>query len=442
MLTPDSSAAPGRIQLRSFLSSFVCTLIVLVLPGAAQAPDADARRILDSPQFKQAAAFIRSDYDRFVRELIAITEVPAPPFKEQRRGKAVLEMLRQHGLGDVETDQEGNVMGVRKGTGGAPMLAIVAHLDTVFPEDTDVKVKREGTRLLAPGVSDDSRGIAVMLAAIRAMNAAKIQTPSDILFVGNVGEEGEGDLRGVKHLLQQGKYKDRIKQFLAIDGDAQSSITRGGVGSKRYRVTFKGPGGHSYGAFGLVNPAYAMASAIARFADLQVPASPKTTYSVGVVRGGTSVNSIPYEVSMDTDIRSESCQELNKVDGTFLKIVKGAVEEENRVRSTREGIVEANVKLIGERPCGETPRQAPIVQAAAAIVRGFGLTPTYEFSSTDSNFPMSLGIPAITIGRGAGGRAHSLDEWTDVEPKATAQSIEIVLGIIVAVADLKGSNVQ
>jgi tripeptide aminopeptidase len=420
--------------LRWSLGILAATCIVLAQAAGAQAPDADARRILDSPQFKQAAAFIRSDYDRFVRELVAVTEIPAPPFKEQRRAKAFLEMLRQHGLSDVEMDPEGNVMGVRKGAGGGPMLAIVAHLDTVFPEGTDVKVKREGTRLMAPGIGDDSRGLAVMLAVIRAMNSAKFQTASDILFVGNVGEEGEGDLRGVKYLLLKGKYQDRIKQFLALDGGAQSAITRAGVGSKRYRVVFKGPGGHSYGAFGLVNPAYAMAAAIARFADVQVPSTPKTTYNVGAVKGGTSVNSIPFEVSMDVDIRSESCEEMHKVDATFVKIVKSAVDEENRVRSTREGRVEADLRVLGERPCGETAMQSAILQSTAAMIRAFGLTPSYNSSSTDSNIPMSLGIPALTIGRGPGGRAHAPDEWTDVEPKATAQSIEVVLGVVLIVA--------
>ncbi len=406
----------------------------MVAPLSAQAPAAAAKQVLDSPGFKQASAFIRADYDRFVKELITLTEIPAPPFKEERRARAYLEMLRQLDLSDVEMDPEGNVMGIRKGAGGGPLLAVVAHLDTVFPEGTNVTVKRDGMRLMAPGIGDDTRGLALMLAVIRALNAAKLQTASDILFVGNVGEEGEGDLRGVKYLMQKGKYKDRIKQFLAIDGGGQGSITRGGVGSKRYRVVFKGPGGHSYGAFGLVNPAYAMAAAIARFSDVQVPDTPKTTYNVGVLSGGTSVNSIPFEVSMAVDIRSESCAELKKVDGTFNAIVRGAVDDENRARSTREGKVEVELKVTGERPCGETAMTAPILQTTAAVVSAFGFTPSYGFSSTDSNIPMSLGIPAVTIGRGSGGRAHSPDEWTEVDPKGVAQSIEVALAIIVAVA--------
>jgi tripeptide aminopeptidase len=413
--------------------ALLCAVAAAITPSA-QAPDAISQLIAGQP-FRQASAFIRTDYDRFVRELIALNEIPAPPFKEERRARAYLAMLEESGLTDVEMDKEGNVMGVRRGAGGAPMLAVLAHLDTVFPEGTDVKVRREGTRLMAPGIGDDTRALALMLSMIRAMNAAKLTTASDILFVGNVGEEGEGDLRGVKYLLRSGKYKDRIKLFLAIDGGDQGGITRGGLGSKRYRVTFKGPGGHSYGAFGLVNPAYAMAASMAKLSDVQVPSAPRTTYNVGVVAGGTSVNSIPSEVSMDVDIRSESCAELKKVDDTFLAIVKSSVADENRVRSTREGSITADPKVIGERPCGETPMDAPILKATVAVVQAFGLTPSFGIGSTDSNIPMSMGIPALTIGRGGpGGRAHSPDEWTDVEPKGVVQSIEVALAIVLAVA--------
>ncbi len=417
----------------------VCTLAAGAV-GHAQTPDSSTmtvvQRIRESAQFTQASTFIEGDYDRFVKELVALNEIPAPPFKEQARAKAYLEMLRQQGLSDVEMDAEGNAMGVRKGTAaGGPMLAILAHLDTVFPEGTDVKVKRQGTRLAAPGIGDNTRGLALMLAVVRAMQAGKFQTTSDVLFVGNVGEEGEGDLRGAKFVLRQGRYKDRIKQFIAIDGGEQGNITRGGVGSLRYRVTFKGPGGHSYGAFGLVNPAFAMGSAIAKFSRLHVPVEPKTTFNIGVVRGGTSVNSIPSGVSMDVDMRSESCAELKKVNEEFLSIVRQAVDEENGARSTREGKIEADPKLIGDRPCGETPASSPIVQMTTAVVKAFGLTPNYSTSSTDSNVPMNMGIPAVTIGRGGpGGRAHAPDEWTDVERKGSVEAVKVAMTVILAVA--------
>jgi acetylornithine deacetylase/succinyl-diaminopimelate desuccinylase-like protein len=420
---------------RSLLSLTIA--LATALPLAAQTADTRVREIIASPSFKQATAFIESDQERFVRELIALTEIPAPPFKEAARANAFMAMLQQHGLADVEMDGEGNVMGLRRAAGGGTpgLLVVSAHLDTVFPEGTDVKVKRQGTRLSAPGVGDDTRGLALLLALIRALDAGKFSTEHDILFVGNVGEEGEGDLRGIKFLLHKGKYKDRIRQMLVIDGNESNVITNGGVGSKRYRVTFKGPGGHSYSAFGLVNPAYAMAGAIARFSRIEVPASPKTTYSIGVVRGGTSVNSIPFEVSMDVDLRSESCTELKKVDDEFLALVRAAVADENAARSTKQGSIHADPKVIGERPCGETPRSAPIVQAAAAAITAFGLTPRYSISSTDANIPMSLRIPAITIGRGGpGDRAHSLDEWTDVEPRANIVNVQRALALVLAVA--------
>jgi tripeptide aminopeptidase len=424
-----------RSRVRAASTALCLAALAASGPSAQPAPGSAVQPLIGGAQFKQAAAFIQTDYDRFVRELVTLTEIPAPPFKEQARAKAFAAMLREVGLADVEIDPEGNALGVRKGEGDGSMVAIVAHLDTVFPEGTDVKVKRQGTRFAAPGIGDNTRGLALVLAVVRAMNAAKLRTTSDLLVVGNVGEEGEGDLRGVKFLLHKGKYKDRIKQFVAIDGGTQETITRGGVGSRRYRVTFKGPGGHSYGAFGLVNPAYAMGNAMAKMAQIQVPATPRTTYNVGVVSGGTSINSIPASVQMDIDLRSESCGELKKLNDSFLGIVKQAVDDENRARSTREGKIEADPKLIGDRPCGETALTAPVVQTAAAVVAAFGMRPDYQISSTDSNVPMNMGMPAITIGRGGpGGRSHSPDEWTDVAKPEVTRAVEVATAIILAVA--------
>ena len=411
-------------------------VVLLPLPSivTAQAP---VDRLINDQAFKTATAFLEKDHERFVKELISLTEIPAPPFKEKRRGDVILQMMKQLELADVEMDPEGNVTGLRRGTGGTQTVAVVAHMDTVFPEGTDVKVKREGTRLMAPGIGDNTRGVALMLQLVRAMNVAQYRTVNDILFVANVGEEGEGDLRGVKYLMQKGKYKDRIRQVVAIDGGDQATITNGGVGSRRYRVVFKGPGGHSYGAFGLVNPAFAMGNAIVKFGKVQVPQKPKTTYSVGVVSGGTSVNSIPFEVQMDIDMRSESCAELDKVEKQFLALVKEAVDEENQARSTREGAISADPKKIGDRPCGETSVSSPLIQTVTSVVSAFGLKPNYNISSTDANLPMSLGIPAVTIGRGPGGRSHSLDEFTVVEPKADVRAAQVALAILLAVSGVK-----
>ena len=412
----------------------------ILLCGAAEAqapsPSIDVERLVNHPKFKAAQNFIDRDHDRFVREIIQITEIEAPPFKEDKRGKAYLEMLRQNGLASVEMDPEGNVMGVRKGVGAGPLIAIAAHLDTVFPEGTNVKVKRAGTRLSAPGVGDDSRALAVLLAIIRAMDAAKIQTASDILFVGNVGEEGPGDLRGMRYLFQKGPYKDKIKMFISLDGSGLGNdITNGALGSKRYKVTFKGPGGHSYGSFGLVNPAFALGNAIAKFSQMQVPFKPKTTFNVGVIGGGTSVNSIPFESWMEVDIRSESRDELNKAGETFLGLMHEAVDQENKVRSTAQGKIELDMKLIGERPSGETPLSSPLVQTASAVIRAFGMNPTYSISSTDANIPISMGIPGITLDAGGrGGRNHSLDEWIDVEKTASVNGINVAMAILLSIA--------
>jgi tripeptide aminopeptidase len=417
--------------------SLALVLCLSTAIGWTQTPeDAAVRRIADDPKFKAAMAALDKDHDRLVAEIIQLTEVPAPPFKEDARGAAYLEMLRAAGLSNVERDAEGNVMGLRRGTGDGPLIAIAAHLDTVFPEGTDVKVKRDGTRLAAPGIGDDTRSLAVLLAMIRAMNAAGIQTKSDILFIGDVGEEGLGDLRGMKYLFQKGPYRDRIKTFISMDGaGGGDDITHGAVGSKRYRATFKGPGGHSYGAFGLVNPAFAMGNAIQKFARIQVPASPKTTFNVGVMGGGTSVNSIPFESWMEVDMRSESRAELEKVNETFIGILNEAVAEENKARSTRLGPIQLDLKLVGDRPSGQTPKDAPLVLTAAAAIRAAGMTPTYSFSSTDSNIPISLGIPAITIDSGGrGGRAHALDEWIDVEKASSLRGIQSALALLLTLA--------
>lgn len=396
------------------------------------------QRLLTDARLQGAQAFVAKDHDRFVREIIQITEIEAPPFKEEKRAKAYAEMLRQSGLSDIEIDEEGNVIGLRKGIGNGPLIAIAAHLDTVFPEGTNVKVRREGTRLYAPGVGDDSRALAVLLMMVRAMDAAQIQTTSDILFIGNVGEEGPGDLRGVKYLFQRGPYKNRIKAFISLDPFGWGNdLTIGGIGSKRFKVTFKGPGGHSFGSFGLVSPAYAIGNAIAKLSKMQVPSKPRTTYNVGVIGGGTSVNSIPFESWMDVDIRSETKEELAKAVDTFTRLMNEAADEENRARSTSQGRVTVDVRLIGDRPFGQIPASAPIVQTASAIIQAYGMNVTYGMSSTDSNIPMSMGIPSITLeSGGTGGRNHTLDEWIDVERNASVRGINIALGILLAVAGL------
>jgi acetylornithine deacetylase/succinyl-diaminopimelate desuccinylase-like protein len=431
--------------MKSFYSPFPLSALSLTLAsvalaaGAAQAqtadPAAQVQRVLASPVFKSAAATLDKEHGRIVEEAIKLTEIPAPPFAEKERAEEFAKMLKAVGLSDVQIDPEGNVLGLRKGTRSDGKVVVVsAHLDTVFPAGTDVKVKRQGTKLYAPGIGDDSTSLAVLLGFVRAMKAAGVNTRDDILFVGTVGEEGPGDLRGVRYLFTKGAYKDKIKSFFSVESGDINRVTHGGVGSKRYRITFNGPGGHSYSAFGAVNPMFAQAQAAAEFSRIQVPATPKTTYSIGLIGGGTSVNSIPVSSWMEVDMRSESVDELKRVEDRLLKIVQDAADGENFARSTKDAKITVEAKLIGDRPAGSTDMNAEIVQIAKTAIEAAGYKPNFNWSSTDSNMPMNLGIPALTIGRGdigKSGRSHSLDEWTDVEKgpmvKAMTTSLSIVL---------------
>ena len=390
-------------------------------------------------RFAAASATLAAEHERTVADVIRLTEIPAPPFGEEKRAATYLDMLRAHGLEEIEQDGIGNVMGIRRGLGNGDVLGVAAHLDTVFPAGTDVRVRREGTKLFAPGVSDDTWSLAVNLAFIRALDAAGIRTRHDLLFVGDVGEEGLGDLRGVRHLFAHSRHRPRIRAFLTVDSPQVEHIVSGGVGSRRYRVTFRGPGGHSYSAFGLVNPMYAMAEAARGLAAVQVPADPPTTHCVSVVSGGTSINAIANAVTIEVDLRSASATELDRLDRRFLAIVEQALATENAARSTAAGAVTAEIARVGDRPAGETPAGSPIRDIAAAAVAAEGYTPRFEFSSTDANVPMSLGIPALKVGAGGrGGRAHSLEEWLDVEPTECLRGMRTTLAAILALAGMEG----
>jgi len=312
------------------------------------------REVMASDTYRSAVATLTAEHDRTVDDIITLTQIAAPSFKEETRAQAFRAMAEAHGLKNVEIDAEGNVTGMRPGIGNGPLICVAAHLDTVFPAGTELTVRREGTRLFAPGVGDDTRSLAVLLAWLRAMDAANVRTRADVLFVADVGEEGPGDLRGMRHLFQRGPYKDRISAFITVDSPDMEHIAVGGVGSKRYRVTFKGPGGHSYGAFGLVNPMFAMADAITRLGQTTVPARPKTTYSASVTGGGTSINSIPNSVWTDFDLRSEAPDELARLEAAFLDLIDKAIATENATRSTRAGTITAEIEKIGDRPAGRT----------------------------------------------------------------------------------------
>lgn len=405
---------------------------------AAAAPPAKLvaaqKTLMASRQFAAAAASLEKDWDAMIADIVTLTEIEAPPFGEAKRAAVYADKLKAAGLIDVTIDKAGNAYGFRKGTGGGPLLVVAAHLDTVFPAGTDVKVKRDGDRMAAPGIADDTAALATLLSLVRALDAAKIATKSDIVFMGDVGEEGQGDLRGMRHLFNEGPLAGKIGQFISIESGG-GRVTTLGVGSRRYRLTYKGPGGHSFGAFGLVNPAYALGDAMTEFGKTKVPSAPKTTYSIGTLSGGTSVNSIPFSVSAEIDMRSESKAELDAVEKHYLSLLQPAADRENTARSTRAGKIEVDNKLIGDRPAGSTPTDAPIVQVAAAAIAAGGVTPRYASGSTDSNLPMSLGIPAITLGSGFdSARNHSLDEYLTLDKPKNLQTMRANLATIITLA--------
>ena len=386
-------------------------LVMLAAPARAQeGPDIGARLMQDAA-VKAAVQAARDDEAQTIEDQVRLCEIPAPPFKETARGKAYADAFRALGLKNVRVDKEGNVLGERPGAAPRPHLVFSAHLDTVFPEETDVKVKRDGTMLRGPGIGDDCRGLAVVLSVIRAMNKANVQTPGTITFVGTVGEEGLGDLRGVKALFRD-TLKGQVDRFVSIDGTGLG-ITHVGVGSLRYRVVFKGPGGHSYGAFGLANPIHALGRAMAKIGDFQVPREPKTTFNVGRIGGGTSVNSIAFESWMEVDMRSADAASLKSLDANFHKAVDTALAEENE-RWNNNGRLTVEKNLVGDRPAGQTAAGSPIVDAAVSVTKALGLPVSLDEGSTDANIPMGLGIPAVTIdGGGRGTGAHALGEAFD-----------------------------
>jgi len=368
-------------------------------------------RLLQDRTVSVAIDRIKRGEPQVLEDQIRLCEIPAPPFKEARRAEAFRQALQSLGLKNVRTDRAGNVIAERPGAGPKPHLVISAHLDTVFGEDVEVKTSRSGSVLKGPGISDDCRGLAVLLGVVRALEDGHFQTQGPITFVGTVGEEGLGDLRGVKELFN-GELKGRIDRFVSIDG-AGLGITSVGVGVLRYRVTFKGPGGHSYGDFGIANPIHALGRAIARLSDLEVPSQPKTTFNVGRIGGGTSVNSIPSEAWMEVDLRSSDRAALGALDSALQKALDNALKEENE-RWTNRGRLTMTKTLVGNRPAGRVAPDAPIVQAATSVTRTLGLAVSLDEGSTDANLPMSLGIPAITIDGGGTSRGtHSIEETFD-----------------------------
>ena len=370
------------------------------------------KKIANNNKVKKAFKYIIDVEDKTNKNLIELTEIEAPPFKEEKRAKEFSERLKLAGIEKVWIDSIGNVKGFLEGSIGNKNIAIDAHLDTVFPEGTDVKVQIKNDTLFAPGIGDDTRGLAMILTIAETIVNSEIKPVDNILFIGTVGEEGLGDLRGVRYLFKNNEPK--IDSWIAIDGGSIGRVNNQALGSYRYEVIFDGPGGHSWGAFGLVNPHHALGAGIKNFvekADIYTDNGPKTSYNVGIISGGTSINSIPFKSSMQIDIRSIDPNRLNDMEEILFNSMNKALDEQNAIKRSGPDL-KLTINKIGNRPSGKVDESVPLIQKTIAATQYMGIEPRLTIGSTDSNIPISLGLPAVTIGRGGeGGGAHSLDEW-------------------------------
>jgi tripeptide aminopeptidase len=393
----------------------------------------DVAESLASARVQRAFSFFDAELPNFTAEQIRICSIPAPPFGEHRRGVYFEKCFSDLGLTEVHLDKEGNCLGLRSGQSESPLLVLSAHLDTVFPEETDLTVRRAGNKLLAPGISDDCCGLVGLLAIAAALKHAEIETEGSILFVGTVGEEGEGNLRGVKYLLTEERWAGSVDAFMSLDGAEVERITNQALGSRRYRVVFRGEGGHSWGDFGVANPIHALGRGITKLSSYPAPKEPRTTFNVGRIEGGSSVNAIAEEATMEVDLRSATSDELLKLDAFFRRAMREAAEDENATRRPGQRPLELKVDLIGERPSGETPADSPIVKLALTATEAFGIKPRLNRASTDSNIPISLNIPAITLGAGGtSGNSHTLQEWYDPTGRELGlkRALLVALGIV------------
>jgi tripeptide aminopeptidase len=348
---------------------------------------------------------------RWQREL---TEIPAPPFGEAARGAWLRQRFTALGLEDVQTDDLGNVLGLLHREPEAPLVGVSAHLDTVFPHGTALETREEGTRLYGPGISDNAAGVIALLAIATALKRAQIKPATNIVFIGNVGEEGEGNLRGMRRLFSVPQWRDSIHSLLVIDGAGTDTYVNQALGSRRFEITFRGPGGHSWSDYGVPNPIVLLARALARFSEVHAPESPRTTLNVGVISGGTSVNSIPESATARVDLRSASMEELQKLEDRLRECVAEAWSEVPLSHRAGEPKVTLAIESIGDRPAAELPANARILQIVRAADKHLRIESFPRLASTDANVPLSLGIEATTIGAGGdGGGAHTLREWFD-----------------------------
>src|SRR4030081_3354903 len=389
------------------------------MPDVAPAMQQEVARLAASPEVRSAFNWFRTQEPQLVQWQMEMARIPAPPFGESARGAWLAERFREVGLDDVRIDDVGNVFGIHPGF-GRRYVALSAHIDTVFPANTPLNIRQQGSRLYGPGVSDNGAGVTAMLAIAALLRSVRIRHALPFVFIGNVGEEGEGDLRGMRHIFSTPRWKDSIAYSVVLDGAGADTIVAEALGSRRFEVIVRGPGGHSWSDFGAPNPIVILAKAIETFSTTPVPTTPKTTFNVGVIRGGTSVNSIPESASMRVDIRSTSMAEMERLEASLRFAIEHAVEEESRASERRTSSQKRSSGLsyeivpIGNRPAGELDGNARILKVIRAVDVHLGNAAQIQRASTDANIPLSLGREAIAIGGGGvGGGAHTLQEWFD-----------------------------
>ncbi len=413
--------------------ALVC-VILLAMPVRSAPPHAPRQSqsspLSDNPRVRAALDWFTPNISWINDQQARLTEIPAPPFQEAPRAAALKELLAEAGL-SVQIDKAGNVIGELGGVNGKEIVIVSAHLDTVFPAGTEVKVHREGSRMTAPGISDNGTGVAALLALARAVRFARLKLQRTILFVGDVGEEGEGNLRGMRALVDT--YRSNLKAVIVLDGSSTDHVTTKALASRRLEASITGPGGHSWSDFGMPNPINALVRGSVRFISTKVPASPRTTFNIGQIEGGTSVNSIPHEARLKVDIRSESEDELTRLESALRECIAAGVRDEmDSARDRSKGKLEWKVELLGSRPGGELASDSPLLAALRAADELVGNVSRIERSSTDANIPLSMGIDALSIGAGGnGGGAHSLQEWYDSAGREAGlkRTLLTVLGI-------------
>jgi tripeptide aminopeptidase len=417
---------------------FVGTILIVVT-SFLQNPARKATAFLSigDPRVSQMLQFIRVNASATTEEQIRITEIPAPPFHENVRAAYLKTLLEAAGL-QTEIDSTGNVIGKRPGT-LPDIILVAAHLDTVFPEGTEVHVKRVGGRLLAPGISDNGTGLAALVAVARAFKDARIKTRDTIFFVADVGEEGEGNLRGIRALVEA--YRNRLKYVIALDGSAVEYVTTSALASRRVEITITGPGGHSWSDFGTPNPIHALGRGISRFVTIKIPDNPRTSFNVGEIEGGDSVNAIPDRASMKVDLRSESEAELALLEQSLRDAVRQGTDEELKAARDRgmgggSRTLDLKIQTLGVRPAGDLAENSPLLAAVISADNALGNRSRLERSSTDANIPLSMGIQAISLGAGGhSGGAHTPDEW--FEPEGRELGLQRVALTLIGVAGLE-----